>query len=96
MIRAFLLPPIEDLSVEPQLAALVVLETVANVAILALGAEYPELALLEADPHDPLELPAAADLIARARDLDAAIARYRIALAERHEREREEADLLPF
>jgi hypothetical protein len=96
MPRAFLLPRVDHLSAEPQLAALAVLETAANVAILALGAGYPELALLEVDPHDPLELRAAADLIARAHDLDAAITRYRRDLAERHECERHEADLLPF
>jgi hypothetical protein len=96
MPRAFLLPRTEHLSAEPQLAALAVLETAANVAILALGAEYPELGLLEVDPHDPIELPAAADLIERARDLDVAIARYRRDLAERHECERDEDDLLPF
>jgi hypothetical protein len=48
------------------------------------------------DPHDPIELPAATDLIARARELDVAIARYRRDLAERHEYERDEDDLLPF
>jgi hypothetical protein len=96
MPRAFLRPRAEHLSAEPQLAALAVLETAANVAILALGAEYPELGLLEVDPHDPIELPAAADLIARARELDVAIARYRRDLAERHEYERDEDDLLPF
>jgi hypothetical protein len=42
MPRAFLLPRAEHLSAEPQLAALAVLETAANVAILALGAENPE------------------------------------------------------
>lgn len=96
MPRAFLLPRAEHLSAEPQLAALAVLETAANVAILALVAEYPELALLEVDPHDPIELRAAANLIERARDLDTAIARYRRDLAERKECERDEDVLLPF
>lgn len=94
MPRAFLLPRAEHLSVEPQLAALAVLETVANVAILALAAEYPELQRSDAHPRDPPELGAAVDLIELARAVDITIARYRRALAERHERE--EADLLPF
>lgn len=96
MARAFLLPPGDHLCAEPQLATLVVLEAAANVAILALAAEYPELAFLDADPHDPFELRAVADLIARARDVDAAIGRYRRDLAERHQCERDEDELLPF
>lgn len=96
MARAVLLPRVEDLSAEPQLAALAVLESAVNVAIVALGAEYPELAFLETDPHDPCELLAVADLIARARDLDAAIVRYRRDLAERHNCERHENERLPF
>lgn len=96
MPRAFLLPRAEHLSAEPQLASLAVLQTAANVAILALGAEYPELACGDVDLREPLELRAAVDLIDLTRAVDAAIARYRRALAERHEREREEDDLLPF
>jgi hypothetical protein len=96
MARAFLLPRVEHLSAEPQLAALAVLETAASVAILALGAEYPELASEHVDWGEPLELRAAVDLVALAHELDAVIARYRRALAERHERAREQTDLLPF
>lgn len=93
---AVLLPRIEHISAEPQLAALTVLECAVNMAIIALGAEYPELALLEADPHAPFELLAVADLIARAQDLDAALARYRRDLADRHDCERHENERLPF
>lgn len=96
MPRAFLLPRAEHLSAEPQLASLAVLETAANVAILALGAEYPELASDDVDLRDPPELRAAVDLIEIARALDLTIGRYRRDLAERHEREREEDGLLPF
>ena len=93
---AVLLPRIEHISAEPQLAALALLECAVNMAIVALGAEYPELALLEADPFDPVELPAAALLIARAHDLDAALARYHRDLAERHTCERHDNERLPF
>lgn len=95
MARAFVLPRAQHLSAEPQLASLAVLEAAANVAILALVAEYPELAD-DVDEREPLELCAAVDLIELARAVDGGIARYRLALATRHQREREEDDLLPF
>ena len=94
--HAVLLPPIEHISAEPQLAALTVLECAVNMAIVALGAEYPELALIEVDPYGPFELLAVADLITRAQDLDAALARYRRDLAERHSCERHDNERLPF
>jgi hypothetical protein len=93
MPRAFLLPRVEHLAAEPQLASLAVLETAANIAILALGAEYPELACRDVDLRGPPEIRAAVDLVELARDLDAAIARYRRALVVARERE---TDLLPF
>lgn len=96
MPRAFLLPRVEHLCAEPQLASLAVLETAASVAVLALGAEYPELGCGDIDLREPPELRAAVDLIARAHALDLTITRYRLALAERLEREREEDELLPF
>lgn len=96
MPRAFLLPHVEHIVAEPQLASLAVLETAAAIAILALAAEYPELASDDVDLREPRELRAAVDIIALARGVDRNIARYRLALAERHEREREEDELLPF
>jgi len=92
MPRAFLLPRAEHLSPEPQLASLAVLEVTANITILALAAEYPELASPEVDLRDPSELRAVADLIELARDLDLTIARYRRAVVERHQRLREEQE----
>jgi hypothetical protein len=88
-------PSFEQLSAAPELAILAVLETAASMAILALGAEYPELASDNFDRREP-DLRAAVELIKLARAIDLAIARYRRALSSRHEREREEADLLPF
>jgi len=96
MPRAFRLPRVEHLSAEPQLASLAVLETATNVAILALGAEYPELASIDVGLREPLELRAAVDIIELARAVAISIGRYRRALAQRHEREREEDKLLPF
>jgi len=96
MPRAFLLPRVEHLSAEPQLASLAVLETAANVAILALAAEYPELASDDVDLREPPELGPAVDIIELARAIDMSIARYTRALAARLEREREEDELLPF
>ena len=96
MPRAFLLPRVEHLAAEPQLASLALLETAANVAILALGAEYPELACDDVELRGPPELRVAVDLIALARAVDVTIARYMRALAARHEREREQDELLPF
>ena len=96
MPRAFLLPRVEHLSAEPQLASLAILETAANVAILALAAEYPELASDDVDLREPPELGPAVDIIELALAVDRTIARYRYAVAERYEREREEDELLPF
>jgi hypothetical protein len=96
MARAIVLPRAEHLSTEPQLASLAVLEAAANVAILALCAEYPELACDHVDLREPLELRAVQDLIELAQAVDGGIARYRLALAMRHERECEEQELLPF
>lgn len=93
MPRAFILPRVEHLSAEPQLASLAVLETAANIAILALGAEYPELACRDVSLLEPPEIRAAIELVDLARDLDAAITRYRRALVEARENE---TDLLPF
>lgn len=88
-------PSFEQLSDAPELATIAVLETAATMAILAVGAEYPELASDHVDRRRP-DLRAAIELIKLGRALDLAIARYRRAVAERHDREREEAKLLPF
>jgi len=88
-------PSFEQLSAAPELATLAVLETAASMAILALGAEYPELASDSVDRREP-DLRAAIELIKLARAVDLAIARYRCAIAVRREREREEGELLPF
>jgi hypothetical protein len=96
MPRTFLLPRFEHLVAEPQLASLAVLETAAAIAVLALGAEYPELGCCDVDLREPPELVAAVDIIKAARGVDRNIARYRIALAERHARERQEDELVPF
>lgn len=95
MSHAFLLPPADHLSSEPQLASLAVLEAAANVTILALAAEYPELAS-DVDLREPIELQAAGDLIELARAIALTITRYRRVLVERLAREREQDELLPF
>ncbi len=84
------LPRVELLSAEPQLASLAVLETAANVAILALGAEYPELAAddVARRERDLPELRPVADVIELARAVNVTIARYRRELALRIERQR--------
>lgn len=89
-------PSVEQLWTDPELAAIAVLETAANVASLALGAEYPQLASDDVDRRESHELAAAIDILALAHAIDLTIARYRRALAERREREREEQELLPF
>ena len=88
-------PSFQQLSAAPELATLAVLETAAIMATLALGAVYPELASDNFDRRKP-DLRAAIELIKLARALDLAITRYQRALAVRHEREREEDELLPF
>lgn len=95
MPHVFLLPHADHLSAEPQLASLALLEVAANVTILALAAEYPELAS-HVDRHEPLELQAAGDLIELARAIALTITRYRRALVERLARKREQDELLPF
>ena len=86
------LPRVEQLSAEPQLASLAILEAAANVAILALAAEHSELGDddIQRDDH---ELHAALDLVDLARAIGITIMRYRRALAESR---RNEQRLLPF
>lgn len=89
-------PRCEDLCAEPQLAILAVLEAASDIAILALGAHYPELACRDADLRKPPELRAALELVEIASALDRALARYRRALRDARAREEQEDDLLPF
>ena len=93
MARALRLPRVDQLSSEPQLASLAVLETATSIAILALAAEHPELGGGDDIQRDDHELCAALDLVELARALGITIVRYRSALAETRRREQR---LLPF
>jgi len=75
-----------------QLAALVVLEAAANVAILALTAEHPELGGDDIQCDDD-DLRAALDLVELAHAIGITIMRYRRTLPES---QRSEQRLLPF
>lgn len=88
-------PSFEQLSDAPELATLAVLEVAATMALLAVGAEYPELASDDLDRREPI-VRAAIELINLGRAIGLSIARYRRALADRQQREREEEELLPF
>ena len=88
-VRRFTLTA-EQLAAAPELAVLAVLEVALRTAILALVAAWPELNDLDDDPLD--EPRAALELVERARDLGAAVNRYRLALATAHGRQ----DDLPF
>jgi hypothetical protein len=81
-----------DLFASPELAALSVLESSAEIARLALVAAYPDVP--EGDP--PLERRAACAVIDAAAELVTEVQRYRLALARARERDREHDDLLPF
>lgn len=91
LLSRSVLPRCDELRTHPELASLAVLETAADVAILSLGAVYPELAVLDID--DSPELRAALDIIDLARAIASAVKRYRLELLEAHERD---DDLLPF
>lgn len=67
------------------------LEATAHVAVLALGAAYPEMHDLD-DDTDAIELRAAVAILDAARNLGENIHRYRLALALLRERD----ELLPF
>ena len=96
MAARITLPSCEDLSAEPQLAILTVLEAAADIAVLALGAEYPELACRDVELGEPPELRAALNLVESACALERSLHRYRRALRDARMREEEEDDLLPF
>ncbi len=80
----------QQLATAPELAVLAVLEVALRAAILALVAAWPELNDLDDDSLD--EPRAALHLVERARDLGAAVNRYRLALATADGRQ----DDLPF
>lgn len=99
MARAFAPLRVERLSAEPQLASLAILESAADVAVVALAAEYPELASDHDLTNYERELPelrSAIDVIELARALVVTITRYKRDIAARHERDRRQSDLLPF
>lgn len=85
-------PRLDDLYSAPELAALSLLEAAADVAVVALLAAHPDDDELDADPH--AEQCAARNLVDLARDVGAAVNRYRLALVFARERRRD--DLLPF
>jgi len=91
MPRVVHLPQCNELRAAPELAILAILESSIDVAILALGAAYPEVEGL-ADVHESDELRAALTIMDMARALGAAVNRYRLALVLA----REHDELLPF
>jgi len=85
-------PSIEQLWTAPELAALAVLESAADMAVLALAAVYPEMHDIE-DPNDHTDaMRAALSVIEHARALGFTLPRYRLALIRAQERD----DALPF
>lgn len=84
-------PSVVDLYSAPELAVLAVLEAAIDVALIALIAAHPDD--VDDDSVSP-ESRAAHALVEDARDVAAAVNRYRLALACARERERD--DLLPF
>src|SRR5262249_35562535 len=91
MPRVVHLPQCDDLRAAPELAALAVLESSINVAVLALGAAYPEIQGL-ADVHESNDLRAALAIMDIAHALGAAVNRYKLAIVVA----REHDELLPF
>jgi hypothetical protein len=86
-------PRIDELLAAPELAVLAVLESAVDVTLLALLAADP---LDEGDEFASPERRAARSLADAARNVAAAVARYRLALALARQRERERDDHLPF
>jgi hypothetical protein len=91
MPRVVHLPQCDDLRAAPELAVLAVLESNINVAVLALGAAYPEIQGL-ADLDESDDLRAALAIMDMARALGAAVNRYRLAIVVARERD----EPLPF
>ncbi len=85
------LPACDDLRAAPELAVLALLESSIDVAVLALGAAHPDVEDL-AEVHESAELRAALVIMDLARNLGAAVNRYRLALVLA----REHDELLPF
>jgi hypothetical protein len=72
-------PSVQQLWVAPELASLAVLDAAIDVAILAIGAVYPEMQ--DQDPADQTaSLRAATVVLEDARTLAASLARYRVIL----------------
>ncbi len=88
--RTLRCPSLEQLSAAPELGPLTALELLTHLATLSLAASWPELHCLDMDP-DCDESRAAFDVVQRASDLEAAVHRYKLALAAA-QRDRE----LPF
>ena len=76
MPHEILLPELRDLDGAPAVAVLV---AAADVAVLAIAADYPEIQDLDGVPLSP-ELRAALDVVEHARAVGAAIDRYKLAL----------------
>lgn len=93
MTLRFSRPRLDDLYSAPELAALSILEAAADVAVVALLAAHPDDDD-ELDADSPLEQRAASNLVDAARDVAAAVNRYRLALVLARARRRD--DLLPF
>jgi len=90
MCRQSLAVTVADIFSAPELAALSVLESAAEIARLALVAAYPDVS--DGDP--PLERRAACAVIDAAAALVTEVHRYRLALARPRDHDRD--DLLPF
>jgi hypothetical protein len=76
----FRIPSVDELRAAPERAALALLEATANLVVIALVAAYPELQCLDDDMDLPHELHAALAVIDAARELNARIHRYHLAL----------------
>ena len=90
MCRPSLAITVADIFSSPELAALSVLESAAEIARLALVAAYPDVS----DGAPPPERRAACAVIDAAADLVTTLHRYRLALARARDHDRD--DLSPF
>lgn len=83
---------IEQLWEAPELAALAILETASDAAVLALAAVYPEMQDIRDPDDDHDALSAAVAVVEHARALRVTLARYKRALVRARARD----DALPF